>query len=43
MTMEEVLQIAGMGVEQGCAEILFTLGETPYYHFDMSHVNKCSI
>ena len=38
--MEEVLQIAGMGVEQGCAEILFTLGETPYYHFGMSHLNK---
>ena len=27
MTMEEVLQVANMGVKQGCAEILFTLGQ----------------
>ena len=29
MTMEEVLQVATMGVQQGCAEILFTLGTPP--------------
>ena len=28
MTMEEVLQVASMGVEQGCAEFLFTLCQT---------------
>ena len=32
MTMEEVLQVASMGVEQGCAEILFTLGEPHCLH-----------
>ena len=26
MTMEEVLQVASLGAQQGCAEILFTLG-----------------
>ena len=26
MTMDEVLQVAAIGVQQGCAEILFTLG-----------------
>ena len=27
MTLEEVLQVAQMGAEQGCTEVLFTLGE----------------
>ena len=26
MRMEEVLQVASLGAQQGCAEILFTLG-----------------
>lgn len=29
MTMDEVLRVASMGVQQGCAEILFTLGTPP--------------
>ena len=32
MTMEEVLRVASMGVEQGCAEILFTLGRPHSLH-----------
>lgn len=32
MTMEEVLQVASMGVQQGCAEILFTLGKPSCFY-----------
>ena len=39
--MEEVLQVASMGVEQGCAEILFTLGGASYYHPKLSHLKQC--
>jgi 2-iminoacetate synthase ThiH len=29
MTLQEVLQVAQLGAEQGCTEALFTLGEQP--------------
>ena len=32
--MDEVLQVAALGVQQGCAEILFTLGKPPVFHVD---------
>jgi hypothetical protein len=32
--MDEVLHIAAMGVQQGCSEILFTLGKPPILHVD---------
>jgi hypothetical protein len=41
MTLDEVLHVAAMGVQQGSAEILFTLGK--YFIFPVHPVAKYSL